>query len=65
MDDLLEIIIQVLLWPYFWWRGHNQDSRLGTSADEDEAERFWLKFGLYGIGVVAVVALVVHYYHPA
>ena len=64
MDDPLYLLIRVLLWPYLWWRGHNQSSRLGTSLDEEEAENFWLKFALWSVGLMTVVALVLRYRYP-
>ena len=63
MGDLIEFIVSVLLWPYFWWHGHNQNSNLGVSPDEDEAERFWLNCGMYGIVIVGVVFVLYYFLH--
>jgi hypothetical protein len=60
--DLLVRLLEVLFWPAHWWKEHNENSRLGTSPIEKEAERFWLKAGVIGalilvlIGVATVAA---------
>ena len=63
MDEFIDWVISALFWPYFWWRGHNQESTLGTSRDEEETENFWLKFAIFGT-VVVLIVIAVHHFYP-
>ena len=63
MDDLIEWLIYILFLPYLWWHRHNQDSTLGTSADEEVTEQFWLKFAIGGVVCVAVGFAIYYFMH--
>ena len=55
MDDLLEFLVRCCLAPFRIWRDSNENSRIGTSEFEEEAERFWFRFGTGGVCLVIAV----------
>ncbi len=57
--DILISLLEVLFWPAQWWKEHNENSWLGSSPIEKEAERFWLKAGVAGALILAVLILIV------
>lgn len=59
--DFFFFLIELLLWPYHWWKNHNENSHLGTSPIEREAETFWLKFALFGFLTCLIIAIVVRW----
>ena len=59
-DPLIDVFIRLLealFWPAQWWKEHNENSRLGTSPIEKEAERFWLKAGFVGALILALIVV--------
>ena len=59
-DPLIDVFIRLLealFWPAQWWKEHNENSRLGTSPIEKEAERFWLKAGFVGVLILALIVV--------
>lgn len=48
MSDLLEFLFRLLWLPFEIWHKFNEDSRIGVSPLEDEAQHFWLKVGVLG-----------------
>ena len=61
MDQLMELIIRGLLWPWAWWKENNQNARLGTSPIQAEAEVFWRRFAIFGTLTLIVALIIIRY----
>ena len=57
-DPLIDVFIrllEVLFWPAQWWSEHNENSRLGTSPIEKEAEHYWTRIALIILLVITAI----------
>jgi hypothetical protein len=43
---LIEAILRIVWWPYDAWRQSNENSRIGVSELDREAERFWKRIAM-------------------
>mgnify|MGYP001233302508 CR=1 FL=1 len=60
-DPLIDVFIrllEVLFWPAQWWKEHNENSRIGTSPIEKEAEHCWTRIALIILLVITAIVTV-------
>lgn len=62
MDDLLELLLRLLWWPFKAWKETSEDSYVGVSPHEEESMGFWRKFAITGTCLVAVAGAVVWWF---
>ncbi len=58
MDEIVEILIRILVWPFRVWRAANENSSVGTSQSERSAKKFWAAFAMGGVALLSLIAIV-------
>ncbi len=59
MSDIIEFLLRLLWLPFKIWNQFNENSGIGVSPLEDEAQHFWLKVGVLGTVILASICVVI------
>ncbi|MDD5261670.1 MAG: hypothetical protein PHD76_07450 [Methylacidiphilales bacterium] len=62
MGDLIEVLIQILWWPYDAWKSTTENSRVGTSPQEEKTIRFWATCAIIGAVILSILGTVLWIY---
>ena len=62
MSDLLEFLFRLIWAPFEIWRKFNENSRIDVSPHEDEAQHFWLSFGVLGTVILASIGVAIWFW---
>jgi len=61
MNDLLEFLIDLVRWPYEQWKRTTENSRVGTSPNEEKTLRFWRWFGIIGTSIICILGAILYW----
>jgi len=61
LDELLELLIDLVQWPFEHWRKTTENSRVGTSPNEEKTLKFWKLFGAVGTVIISIIGAILYF----
>ncbi len=58
MDEVFEILIRIVIWPFRIWKESNENSAIGASNIEHSAIKVWAAVAIGGIALLSLIAIV-------